>query len=104
MESASAAQSGRGIDAGLAEIFEEFREAAEEEPVSNEDYETHYNMGTAYKEMELIDEAIQVSNGGKSGETWGRQLTLSSVLQHAWALFCTQRHATRGDTLVQKGT
>lgn len=50
---------GKGIDAGLAEIFEEFRLAAEDEPVANEDFETHYNMGTAYKEMDLLDEAIQ---------------------------------------------
>jgi tetratricopeptide (TPR) repeat protein len=50
---------GRGIDAGLAEIFEEFRVAAEDEPAEREDYETHYNMGTAYKEMDLLDEAIQ---------------------------------------------
>ena len=56
----SASASGvKGIDPGLAEIFEEFREAAEEEPISNEDFETHYNMGTAYKEMDLVDEAIQ---------------------------------------------
>jgi tetratricopeptide (TPR) repeat protein len=47
-----------GIDAGLAEIFEEFRQAAEEEPAAREDFETHYNMGTAYKEMDLLDEAI----------------------------------------------
>jgi tetratricopeptide (TPR) repeat protein len=47
-----------GIDAGLAEIFEEFRQAAEEEPEAREDFETHYNMGTAYKEMDLLDEAI----------------------------------------------
>jgi tetratricopeptide (TPR) repeat protein len=47
-----------GIDAGLAELFEEFR-AAEEEDTVTEDFETHYNMGTAYKEMDLIDEAIQ---------------------------------------------
>jgi tetratricopeptide (TPR) repeat protein len=47
-----------GIDAGLAELFEEFR-AAEEGDTLAEDYETHYNMGTAYKEMDLIDEAIQ---------------------------------------------
>src|SRR5688572_16712000 len=33
----------RGIDAGLAELFEEFR-AAEEEGSGQEDYETHYNM------------------------------------------------------------
>lgn len=49
---------GKGIDAGLAELFEEFR-VAEEEDTGTEDYETHYNMGTAYKEMDLIDEAIQ---------------------------------------------
>jgi tetratricopeptide (TPR) repeat protein len=47
-----------GIDAGLAELFEEFREAEESDTV-REDFETHYNMGTAYKEMDLIDEAIQ---------------------------------------------
>jgi tetratricopeptide (TPR) repeat protein len=48
----------KGIDAGLAEIFEEFRQAAEDEPDAREDFETHYNMGTAYKEMDLLDEAI----------------------------------------------
>jgi tetratricopeptide (TPR) repeat protein len=47
-----------GIDAGLAELFEEFRVAEEGDEV-REDYETHYNMGTAYKEMDLMDEAIQ---------------------------------------------
>jgi tetratricopeptide (TPR) repeat protein len=47
-----------GIDAGLAELFEEFR-AAEEGDTVREDFETHYNMGTAYKEMDLMDEAIQ---------------------------------------------
>ena len=52
------APAGKGIDAGLAELFEEFR-SAEEEDSGNEDFETHYNMGTAYKEMDLIDEAIQ---------------------------------------------
>ena len=52
--------SGSGIDSGLAEIFEEFRMEAEGETAStNEDYETHYNMATAYKEMDLLDEAIR---------------------------------------------
>lgn len=51
---------GSGIDSGLAEIFEEFRMEAEGESASsNEDYETHYNMATAYKEMDLLDEAIR---------------------------------------------
>jgi tetratricopeptide (TPR) repeat protein len=84
----SAAQSGKGIDAGLAEIFEEFREAAEEEPVSNEDYETHYNMGTAYKEMELIDEAIQefqtAANLAKPGDGSSRYLQCCNMLGHCF--------------------
>lgn len=51
---------GKGIDSGLAEIFEEFRMEAEgESATSHEDYETHYNMATAYKEMDLLDEAIR---------------------------------------------
>ncbi len=51
---------GSGIDSGLAEIFEEFRlEAEGESTTSHEDYETHYNMATAYKEMDLLDEAIR---------------------------------------------
>lgn len=49
------------IDAGLAEIFDEFRVAFEEEEtqVSSGDYETHYNLGLAYKDMDLSDEAIE---------------------------------------------
>jgi len=55
-----AASTPSGIDAGLAEIFEEFRVEAEGEHVSsNDDYETHYNTATAYKEMALLDEAIR---------------------------------------------
>jgi tetratricopeptide (TPR) repeat protein len=50
-----------GIDPGLAAIFDEFRTAVEDEsPASNDgDYETHYNLGTAYKEMDLLDEAVE---------------------------------------------
>jgi tetratricopeptide (TPR) repeat protein len=49
-----------GIDSGLAEIFEEFRlEAEGEQTATAEDFETHYNMATAYKEMDLLDEAIR---------------------------------------------
>ena len=47
-----------GIDSGLAELFEEFRIAEEEDTVTG-DFETHYNMGTAFKEMDLINEAVQ---------------------------------------------
>ncbi|HYJ47494.1 MAG TPA: tetratricopeptide repeat protein, partial [Pyrinomonadaceae bacterium] len=57
----SASVTGPGIDPGLAAIFDEFRTAAEEEePASADgDYETHYNLGIAYKEMELLDEAVE---------------------------------------------
>jgi len=78
----------KGIDAGLAEIFEEFREAAEEEPISNEDYETHYNMGTAYKEMELLDEAIQefqtAANLAKPSDGTSRYLQCCNMLGHCF--------------------
>lgn len=57
---ATADPTGPGLDPGLAAIFDEFREAAEEEePALDGDYETHYNMGIAYKEMELFDEAVE---------------------------------------------
>jgi tetratricopeptide (TPR) repeat protein len=78
-----------GIDSGLAEIFEEFRLEAEGESVSaNEDYETHYNMATAYKEMDLLDEAIrefQVA-AGLTGPTDGtpRYFQCCNMLGHCF--------------------
>ena len=50
-----------GIDPGLAEIFEEYRVAAEGETevLGNGDFETHYNLGLAYKEMDLFEEALE---------------------------------------------
>lgn len=41
----------------LAEILQEFQKGVREQ-LGPEDYETHYNLGIAYKEMELYDEAI----------------------------------------------
>ncbi|MGH9908771.1 MAG: tetratricopeptide repeat protein [Pyrinomonadaceae bacterium] len=79
---------GQGIDAGLAEIFEEFKMAAEEEPSTNEDYETHYNMGTAYKEMDLLDEAIQefqiAANLCKPSDGTARYLQCCNMLGHCF--------------------
>lgn len=50
-----------GIDAGLAEIFEEYRASSERngETTANGDYETHYNLGLAYKEMDLFEDALE---------------------------------------------
>jgi tetratricopeptide (TPR) repeat protein len=50
-----------GIDPGLAAVFDEFRTAVEDEAgtPTDGDYETHYNLGLAYKEMDLVDEAVE---------------------------------------------
>jgi tetratricopeptide (TPR) repeat protein len=80
----------QGLDSGLAEIFEEFRMEAEGEGTSsNEDYETHYNMATAYKEMDLLDEAIrefQVA-AGLTGAADGtpRYFQCCNMLGHCFA-------------------
>jgi len=49
----------RVIDSGLAEVFEEYRVSAEVGSASNGDYETHYNLGLAYQEMDLFEEALE---------------------------------------------
>jgi pilus assembly protein FimV len=41
----------------LEEIFREFKKGVEQQ-LDSEDYDTHYNLGIAYKEMGLIDEAV----------------------------------------------
>jgi tetratricopeptide (TPR) repeat protein len=46
-----------GSEHSLDEIFKAFRKGVEQQ-VDSQDYETHYNLGIAYKEMGLIDEAI----------------------------------------------
>ncbi len=44
-------------DPGLDEIFREFKKGVEKQ-LGTEDYDTRYNLGIAYKEMGLLDEAI----------------------------------------------
>ncbi len=82
-----ATSAGAGIDAGLADIFEEFR-AAEEGDSVQEDYETHYNMGTAYKEMDLMDEAVQEFQTSvslvKPGDGTSRYLQCCNMLGHCF--------------------
>ncbi|MBA2339700.1 MAG: tetratricopeptide repeat protein [Pyrinomonadaceae bacterium] len=47
------------FDAGLADIFDEYRVAVEGDEPPSADYETHYNLGIAYQEMDLLDDAIE---------------------------------------------
>jgi tetratricopeptide (TPR) repeat protein len=56
-EPAPAAASTELGDAGLADIFKEFKKGVDKQ-LGKEDYETRYNLGIAYKEMGLVDEAI----------------------------------------------
>ncbi|MGE5715633.1 MAG: tetratricopeptide repeat protein, partial [Acidobacteriota bacterium] len=44
-------------EVSLEEIFREFKKGVEQQ-LSAEDYDTHFNLGIAYKEMGLIDEGI----------------------------------------------
>ncbi len=46
------------MDSDVMDIFNEFKKGLDKE-LSEEDYETHYNLGIAYKEMGLIDDAIR---------------------------------------------
>ncbi|HEV7891258.1 MAG TPA: tetratricopeptide repeat protein [Pyrinomonadaceae bacterium] len=59
-KSAPTPTKGQGIDPGLAAIFDEFREAVEDtEEDAGEDFDTHYQMGLAYREMGLLDQAVE---------------------------------------------
>jgi tetratricopeptide (TPR) repeat protein len=46
------------LDSDVLDIFNEFKKGLGKE-LEAEDYETHYNLGIAYKEMGLIDDAIR---------------------------------------------
>jgi tetratricopeptide (TPR) repeat protein len=46
------------LDSDVMDIFTEFKKGLEKE-LDEDDYETHYNLGIAYKEMGLTDDAIR---------------------------------------------
>jgi tetratricopeptide (TPR) repeat protein len=45
------------IEKNMIEIFDEFKKGVDEK-IGQEDYDTRYNLGIAYKEMGLLEEAI----------------------------------------------
>ena len=79
-----------GIDAGLAEIFEEYRAAHEGEghSAANGDYETHYNLGLAYKDMDLFEDALEefqmAANLSSPSDGTGRYLQCCNLLGHCF--------------------
>ena len=71
----AAAHSGAGFD--LADMFGELKQELESETVSTEeDPETHYNLGVAFREMGLLDEAIgefqKVTQAAEHGHTFSQ--------------------------------
>jgi tetratricopeptide (TPR) repeat protein len=55
---ASPAPASGALAGPLGDLFEEFRSELGEMGKDDEDFETHYNLGIAYREMGLLDEAI----------------------------------------------
>lgn len=77
------------IDAGLAAVFDEFRAAVEEkEPLPTADYETHYNLGLAYKDMDLLDDAVEefqaAANAAAPRDGTSRYLQCCNLIGHCF--------------------
>jgi tetratricopeptide (TPR) repeat protein len=68
----------------LDQLFQEFRTDMGELADEDEDLETHYNLGTAYREMGLLDEAIgefqRVANAVQRGKPFRYAMQCSTML------------------------
>jgi tetratricopeptide (TPR) repeat protein len=74
----------------LSEVFQEFRnDIGEEGSDENEDLETHYNLGIAYREMGLLDEAIgefqKVAKAVQKGKPFPYAMNCSTLLAVSFA-------------------
>jgi tetratricopeptide (TPR) repeat protein len=78
-----------GLDSGLAAVFDEFREAVEDAAADDEgDFDTHYQMGIAYREMGLLDQAVEEFQNAigmiAQGDGTPRYLQCCSMLGHCF--------------------
>ncbi len=68
----------------LSEIFDQFRSEVGEPGAEDEDLETHYNLGIAYREMGLIEEAIsefqKVAKGSSEGQAFRYAMQCCTLL------------------------
>jgi tetratricopeptide (TPR) repeat protein len=68
----------------LAEVFQEFRSELGEMNDEDEDLETHYNLGIAYREMGLLDEAIgefqKVAQAVQRGKPFPYEMNCAAML------------------------
>jgi tetratricopeptide (TPR) repeat protein len=68
----------------LQEVFDEFRAELGEMGVEDEDLETHYNLGIAFREMGLLEEAIsefqKVAQASDRGRDFRYSMQCSTLL------------------------
>jgi tetratricopeptide (TPR) repeat protein len=80
---APGAQAGTPLSGPLGDLFEEFRSELGETK-DDEDLETHYNLGIAYREMGLLEEAIsefqKVANAADKGPAFRYAMQCSTLL------------------------
>jgi tetratricopeptide (TPR) repeat protein len=65
----------------LEEVFAAFKEQVDQE-VEDDDYRTHYDLGIAYKEMGLMDEAIAQFEQAVQSPEFGREAYTMLALCH----------------------
>jgi tetratricopeptide (TPR) repeat protein len=72
------------LDGPLGDLFEEFRSELGESNNEGEDLETHYNLGIAYREMGLLEEAIsefqKVASSADKGPAFRYAMQCSTLL------------------------
>ena len=85
-------------DPGLDEMFREFKKGMEKQ-LGSEDYDTRYNLGIAYKEMGLLDEAIAEFQLASKDE--GRLLECCSMLG---SVFLGKGNARNRHQMVREGS
>jgi tetratricopeptide (TPR) repeat protein len=78
-----AVDTGGGLSGPLGDLFEEFRSELGETK-EDEDLETHYNLGIAYREMGLLEEAIsefqKVASATDKGPAFRYAMQCSTLL------------------------
>jgi tetratricopeptide (TPR) repeat protein len=81
---APAAGGAGSLNGPLGDLFEEFRSELGESTNEDEDLETHYNLGIAYREMGLLEEAIsefqKVASAADKGPAFRYAMQCSTLL------------------------
>ncbi len=82
--SPAGAGNGTSAEGPLGDLFEEFRADLGENVNKDEDIETHYNLGIAYREMGLLEEAIsefqKVAQSADRGAAFRYAMQCSTLL------------------------